>query len=226
MIQKLERYLLDLWYFPFFLTLQRQWEGKQCIQTDKEQGGFSWLVFQGFGLISVSSSFCLSLFSGDRIEASRALPKTGGWGGGSALQQWYEGSHLFLFHLLKRSKGDLLPTYEFLHEEETPGTKKLWSTRESCNKSQWINAEARHVPIKNKVLGSFYFVLLCLRKPGWLSKREAELTGSTGVSFSQHLQIKTRILSGRKLLCSVKGQQGQSSDSCYASNPIKRLENV
>lgn len=57
---------------------QRQWEGKQCIHTDKGEGGFGCLIFQGFGLISVSSSFRLSLFSGDRIEEPQTLPKTGG----------------------------------------------------------------------------------------------------------------------------------------------------
>lgn len=57
---------------------QRQWGGKQCVRTDKGEGGFGCLIFQGFGLISVSSSLRLSLFSGDRTEEPQTLPKTGG----------------------------------------------------------------------------------------------------------------------------------------------------
>lgn len=75
MMQRLEKRLLDEWYFPNLF--QRQWGEKQCVHTDKGEGGFGCLIFQGFGLISVSFSFYFILFSGDRIEEPQTSPKTG-----------------------------------------------------------------------------------------------------------------------------------------------------
>lgn len=57
--------------------LRRQWEGEQCIHADKGEGVCGCLIFQGFGLLSVSCSFLFCLSSSDGSEEPSTFTKTG-----------------------------------------------------------------------------------------------------------------------------------------------------
>lgn len=70
----------------------------------------------------MSPSFCLSSYSGNRIEELQTLPKTGG------KMHYTKENHLL--SLLKGARGDLLPVYKFLPREEIPDTKKLFNLPE------------------------------------------------------------------------------------------------